>query len=170
MIISRATLEDAPAVAEIHVRTWQVAYASILTPEYLGSLSVANREELWRKTITAGNPELLVAKVDGSIRGFICFAPCRDPGALASEAEIWAIYVDPDSWKAGIGRELWLHTKRGMLEHGYKTCSLWVFPQNHRAIRFYLAAGFVPDESRSKAFDMDGQRLTEARYVADLKA
>lgn len=170
MIICPATLEDAPAIATIHVRTWQVAYASILDQQYLASLSVSTRETMWRKTITAGNPQLLVATIDGNARGFVCFGPCRDTDAPASESEIWAIYVDPESWSSGVGRELWLHAKSAIREQGYKTCSLWVFPQNPRAIRFYQAAGFVPDGSREKAFELDGRQLREVRYVADLDA
>lgn len=170
MIISPATQEDAPAVAEIHVRTWQIAYASILTPEYLASLSVSKRETMWRTTIASGNPQLLVAKAEGEILGFICFGSCRDTDAPTTESEIWAIYVVPESWSSGIGRELWLRAKQAMQDQGYKTCSLWVFPENHRAIGFYEAAGFVLDASRDKTFDLDGQQLQEIRYVADLDA
>ncbi len=170
MIICPATLEDALAIATIHVRTWQVAYASILDQQYLASLSVGTRESMWRKTITAGNPQLLVAKVDGNVRGFVCFGPCRDNGAPTSESEIWAIYVEPQSWDSGIGRELWVHARQAVQEQGFGTCSLWVFPQNHRAIRFYKSAGFLPDDSRTKTFELDGRQLREVRYVAYLDA
>lgn len=165
LTISRANLDDAHAVAEIHVRTWRSAYASILSPEYLASLSVATRAEMWRKTITSGSPELRLAKVAGGIRGFICFGPCREDSVPASEAEIWAIYVDPQSWGSGIGRELWVHARQAMQEQGFRTCSLWVFPQNHRAIRFYKSVGFLQDESRTKTIELGGQRHQEARYT-----
>jgi ribosomal protein S18 acetylase RimI-like enzyme len=168
MQIEHATLAEARAVAEIHVNTWRVAYASVLPTEYLASLSIDKRELMWRKCIDAGEPELLVAKQEGIVHGWLSFAACRDAGASKSEAEIWALYVAPGSWSTGTGRLLWLRARELMREKGFATCSLWVFPQNERAIRFYRAAGFVADPSPAKTFELAGQQLQEVRYSSRL--
>jgi len=168
MQVTHALPEDARAVAEIHVDTWNAAYASIVSAEYLTAQSVERRQAWWSQCIAAGTPELLVAKHNGLLRGWLNFGASRDEGALASEAEVWAIYVAPDFWSTGTGRLLWLRAKELMVEQGFKSCSLWVFPQNARAIKFYQAAGFVADPSPPKNFELGGQKLQEVRYVCQL--
>jgi len=95
MHIAPARLEDARQVAEIHVTTWQSAYQGIVPAEYLASLSVDQREAMWRESIAEGVPELLVAKAEGGMVGWVAFGPCRDEGSPADSAEVWAIYVAP---------------------------------------------------------------------------
>jgi ribosomal protein S18 acetylase RimI-like enzyme len=57
-----------------------------------------------------------------------------------------------------------------MLAQGFKSCSLWVFPQNDRAIKFYRATGFTHDGSTPKPFELGGAQLQEVRFVAQLDA
>src|SRR2546425_11530804 len=85
MHIAPARLEDARQVAEIHVTTWQSAYQGIVPAEYLASLSVDQREAMWRESIAEGVPELLVAKAEGGMIGWAAFGPCRDEGSTRSE-------------------------------------------------------------------------------------
>jgi ribosomal protein S18 acetylase RimI-like enzyme len=168
MQVVRATLGDARSIAEIHVNTWRSAYASILPAEYLASLSVDRREMMWRESIAAGTPELLIAKTSDLALGWLSFGQCRDQAAPESEGEVWAFYVSPSSWSTGVGRMLWLRTRELMRAQGFTSCSLWVFPQNHRAIAFYRAAGFVPDGTEPKSFELGGAQLQEVRFVAQL--
>jgi len=48
------------------------------------------------------------------------------------------------------------------------SASLWVLVKNHRAIKFYLAAGFVPDVASTKEITIAGGSLQEVRYVAEI--
>jgi L-amino acid N-acyltransferase YncA len=169
MHITPATLEDARQVAEIHVATWQSAYQGILPAEYLASLSVDKREAMWRESIVKGAPQLFVAKVEGAMVGWVAFGPCRDAGSPPDFAEVWAIYVAPPSWSSGVGRRLWHRSQARMLEQGFKTVSAWVFTQNARAIKFYRAAGFAPDLSSVKEFELGGKQLQEIRYTRALE-
>jgi L-amino acid N-acyltransferase YncA len=170
MEITHALPEDARAVAEIHVNTWRAAYASIVSAEYLASQSVERRQAWWSQCIAAGTPELLVAKDNGVVHGWLNFSTSRDDNTHKDEAEIWAVYVAPAFWSTGTGRLLWLRAKELMLAQGFKSCSLWVFPKNSRAIKFYQAAGFVADSSPPKNFELGGQQLQEVRYVCQLDA
>jgi len=165
MNIDRATLDDVRVVAQIHVDAWRAAYANILPADYLASLSVEQREEMWKKTVESGRPELLVAKESGTVLGWVSFSACRDKDAPASQAEIWAIYVAPSSWSRGIGRQLWQRARDLMLLQGYGICSLWVFPENEQAIRFYRSVGFVADDLPQQQFKLGGRQLQEVRYV-----
>jgi len=169
MHIAPARLEDARQVAEIHVITWQSAYQGIVPAEYLASLSVDQREAMWRESIAEGVPELLVAKVEGGMVGWVAFGPCRDEGSPPDCAEVWAIYVAPSSWSSGVGRMLWHRAQARMLEQGFKTVSAWVFTQNARAIRFYRAAGFAPDLPSVKEFELGGGQMQEIRYARALE-
>lgn len=168
MQVVHAVLEDARAVAEIHLDTWRAAYASIVPVDYLASLSVKRREAMWRECITTGTPELLVAKKAGVIQGWLSFGQCRDEGSSKIDAEVWAIYVAPSAWSTGVGRLLWLRARELMLAQGFTSCSLWVLPQNDRAIKFYHAAGFAHDGSAPKSFELGGAQLQEVRFVAKL--
>lgn len=166
MIVVHATPQDARAVAEIHVAAWRVAYRSIVSDDYLASLSLEHHEAMWGERIDSGDPELLVAKKAGVVQGWISFGKCRDIGSHNSEAEVWAIYVAPTAWSTGAGRLLWLRAKELMVEQGFKSCSLWVFPQNERAIKFYRAVGFSHDGAAPKNFELGGAQLQEVRFVS----
>ncbi|MBT2771096.1 GNAT family N-acetyltransferase [Halomonas sp. ISL-60] len=168
MNVVHANPKDARAVAEIHVEAWRAAYRSIVPADYLASLSIERREAVWSGCIAAGDPELLVAKKDGAVKGWLSFGPCRDIGEHKSEAEIWALYVSPTAWSTGVGRVLWLRAKELMLVQGFKSCSLWVFPQNERAIKFYRSIGFAHDGAAPKNFELGGARLQEVRFVSQL--
>ncbi len=168
MRIEPATLEDARAVAEVHVLTWRAVYQGIVPAEYLAALSVEKREALWRESIAKGAPDLRVARIDGRIIGWIASGPCRDEGASPQAGEVWAIYVAPSHWSSGVGRALWLGARERLRRHGYKTVSLWVLAENSRAIRFYLAAGFAADLSPAKELTLGGKALQEVRYTVEI--
>lgn len=62
--IREATVEDANAIATVHVDSWQAAYRGILPEGYLANLSVMRRTEAWHHFIVAGKPRVLVAHAD----------------------------------------------------------------------------------------------------------
>jgi ribosomal protein S18 acetylase RimI-like enzyme len=168
MQVDHATPEDARSIAQIHVDAWRSAYATIFPADYLAKLSVDRREAEWRRTIAADKPELLTAKLDGAVQGWICFSASRDEGASSTDGEVWALYAAPDAWSTGVGKALWLSAKERLIDQGFTSCSLWVLPQNARAIRFYEAAGFALDASSEKTFDLAGEKHREVRYVCSL--
>ena len=164
MRVEPAAVEDAHAIAAVHVASWQVAYAGLLPAEYLASLSVAQREAMWKDSLERSLPQLLVARSEREVVGFVAFGPSRDEGAMASCAEVWALYLAPNVWSHGIGRALWFAALERMLEQGFKSVSLWVIANNERAIRFYRAAGFNPEEGSLKKFSLGGTPMHEVRF------
>ena len=165
MEIQAATAEDCRAVAEVHVESWQRAYRGILPEQYLASLSVADREAMWRRLVEQQPSHLLVARAAGQVVGFVAFGASRDDGAPIDRAEIWAIYVNAASWSTGAGRLLWLEALQRIVAEGYKSVSLWVIAGNERAVRFYERAGFVVEPGSRKSFQLGGTTLEELRYV-----
>ena len=165
MRVDPAAPEDARAIAEVHVASWQAAYKDMLPAQYLADLSVAERETRWRASIEREHPECLVARSGTKVVGFVSFAASRDEGAAAGCAEIWAFYLAPAVWSQGAGRMLWQSALGRIADAGYTSVSLWVVATNERAIRFYRGAGFVPDPGSLKEFTLGGVRLQEVRYV-----
>jgi ribosomal protein S18 acetylase RimI-like enzyme len=108
MKIRPAGIADVAAVATVHVRTWQQCYRGIVPDDYLDGLSIQRREEQWREVLASGTTEVWVAESSTGVVGWIAFDASRDPDAEPSTGELQAVYVSPERWSSGIGRELWL--------------------------------------------------------------
>jgi adenylate kinase family enzyme len=155
---------DAPAISQIHVSAWRAAYAGIVPDAYLNGLTVTKRNTYWSNAIAQGEPEVVVAEDKAGINGWIAFGASRDDDAKELAGEIAAIYIAADSWSQGIGQRLLRHACARLAERGYSTVTLWVLEDNPGAIRFYRAAGLLPDGA-SKEADMAGKSLREVRYA-----
>ena len=67
------------------------------------------------------------------------------PAGRAGEVgELYAIYVTPAWWSAGVGRALMGSVLPALEAEGYRRVVLWVLADNARARRFYERAGFAP--------------------------
>lgn len=165
MQIEPAAPSDCRAVAEVHVESWQHAYKDLLPAEYLASLSIGEREAMWRRLVESRSAHLLLARDAGQVVGFVAFGASRDQDAPSGCAEVWAIYVKPSLWSGGAGRLLWLAALQQVRSEGYSSVSLWVIAGNERATRFYECAGFVAQPESRKEFELGGVTLAEVRYV-----
>ena len=152
------------------MRTWQAAYPGIVPADYLASLSVEKFENMWQGAITKGVPQLLVAREAETLLGWVAFGPSRDQGAAATDAEIWAIYVGAPHWGRRVGRQLWQRAYERMRAQGFESVSLWAFPENKRACRFYDRLGFEVDATSHKQFTLGGAQMNEMRYVRRIEA
>jgi ribosomal protein S18 acetylase RimI-like enzyme len=163
--VTSAQADDCPALARIHVASWQSAYRTLFPAQYLGSLSVAERTDKWRAILAGGASRTLVAHREGHTVGFVSFGHCRDPGAGSSRGEVWALYVAPDAWSTGAGWALWEAARVQMLHAGFAEISLWVLSGNARGLRFYEAAGFRRESGTEQTFERGGATLSEVRLV-----
>jgi ribosomal protein S18 acetylase RimI-like enzyme len=73
--------------------------------------------------------------------------------------------VLPGCWDKGLGRRLGLESRRKLVQQGSTEISLWVLEKNLKAIRCYRAAGFAPEESSRKCFEIGGAQVPEIRYL-----
>jgi len=154
---------EAMAVAEVHVRSWQLAYRGLLPDAYLASLRPEDRAARYTfDRAGAPDPATIVALVGGVIAGFATTGPARDDEDRGA-GELLALYVDPPLWGRGIGRRLIVDARRRLLENGFAEAILWVLAGNNRAERFYRADGWVADgESRDE--EVWGVMASEVRY------
>jgi ribosomal protein S18 acetylase RimI-like enzyme len=165
--IREAALDDAPAIAEVHVASWRWAYRGQLPDETLDALDVAEREGLWREAIPDPSTIVLVAVVDGTILGFVSAGPADDDGAAPGTGELHAIYLEERALTKGIGRALLEEAVDGMRADGFDRASLWVLESNMRARRFYERAGWEWDGTRS-AHQIRCSNMPIVRYVRNL--
>jgi ribosomal protein S18 acetylase RimI-like enzyme len=165
MSIRRASVEDSPAIARVHVSTWQRTYRGIVAQGYLDQLSVANREQMWAEVFGRGSWEILVAEIRDDIVGFISFGKSRnDEPAVHDVGEIYAIYVAASHWSTGLGRALWEAALARLHELGFARLSVWVLAANEKAIRFYERMGCSPSAGSETLVEIGGQKLPELRY------
>lgn len=165
MKATTATIEDASPIADVHIRSWQAAYAEILDPEFLAALSVESRTARWQAILSANDSTTLVVRQGSEISGFVNFGKCRDAEAPGDQGEIHAIYVAPSAWGKGVGRELMIQAMNELRALGFLSVSLWVLSNNLRSIRFYESFGFERVPSSMKLTDVGGRQVEEVIYV-----
>jgi ribosomal protein S18 acetylase RimI-like enzyme len=159
-----AKAADAHAIAEIHVGTWRAAYRGLVPDAQLDALSVEQRTEYWSGALSKPGPSRVVlAEIAGAVVGFCCYGPSRDE---RDGAEIYAIYVEPQSWRRGAGRALCEHAVREAAAREHPSMTLWVLKRNHSACRFYESLGFAADGATRNAHDRDEVRYRKAIVVS----
>lgn len=138
LMIRAAEPRDAGQIAEVHVSSWQAAYVGILSSEFLGGLDTGARTLWWEAALARGETEVLVVEDRGSVVGF-CWTGASDDG---TGGEVLAIYVHPDHWRRGLGRELITGAEDRLAAMGHQRAGLWVLADNTRGRRFYESQGW----------------------------
>jgi len=167
-LVRQATPHDAEAIAEVHIRSWQVAYRGQLPDHYLDHLGheLDRRITLWRSEISSprsATNEVWVAGTEAEVSGFVALGPARDADSSVS-GEVYAIYVSPNRWGRGLGRALFAHATNRLASLGYSTAMLWVLESNTRARRFYEVAGWAVDGGSKRESNPAGIELREVSY------
>lgn len=162
MRVRPATPDDAAAITEVRVASWQGAYGDHLPADYWTTYDSAAATARYAAMISSGRTRVLVAEAE-TVVGFVFFGPNRDDDLPAGVAEIYAIYVHPDAWSTGAGRGL---MSAALAALSQVPVVLWVLTANARARRFYDRAGFAPDGAAKDA-EMPGGNLPELRYRRD---
>jgi ribosomal protein S18 acetylase RimI-like enzyme len=164
--IRLARVEDAEAIAALHVRGWQAAYRGILSDEFLDGLDVAEWARRRRAAIekpTSPEVRWWVLERRGAIEGMAMTGPSRDADAGPGEFEVYAIYVEPTAIGRGLGRALMDHALADLASRGAADVVLWVFEDNARARTFYEKAGFRLDDGAAPRPFRD-TKAVEVRY------
>jgi ribosomal protein S18 acetylase RimI-like enzyme len=152
-----AKVADADAIARIQQETWRVAYAHVFPREALAEqfIDVAR----WRRNIATPPAGWTTFVAGAPVAGFACVGPSRDEPDVG---ELYAIYVQPQSWSLGVGRAL-IASAEQQLGRSYDEGTLWVLEHNPRARRFYERAGWHVDGGR-KNYERWNVRAPEIRY------
>lgn len=122
-IIRRATPEDIPQIAKVHVESWKKSFEGIAPQDYLDSLSAEKREKPFRENFAREDYENFVAETaDKKIVGFADFGtPEYRP---EYERELYAFYLLQEFQRKGIGEKLFQAVARHLAEKGVRTLYL----------------------------------------------
>ena len=167
-LVRPAVLQDAHAIAAVHVATWRDAYAGLLPDDLLDGLNVDDRAETWRGRLAAlpAGVFVFVFELDADVLGFVSGGPQRDGGTAG---EVYAIYVDPCFQGRGAGRQLLRAAVDRLTTAGFTEARLWVLAGNHPARGFYQSQGWQPDGTEQPwTYPGAGESLAEVRYIANL--
>jgi GNAT superfamily N-acetyltransferase len=160
-----ASAADALAIETVRVHGWRTAYRHVFPAEDLDALAID--AERWRTRLHVPPPgwTTMVCENDAGVVGFTSVGPSRDEEGLG---ELYAIYVEPESWSTGAGRLL-MAAAEEQLASEYDAALLWVLEANPRARRFYERAGWTADGARKRE-PRFGVRAPEVRYRKDFRS
>jgi GNAT superfamily N-acetyltransferase len=159
----RATPDDAAAIAAVNVASWRTAYRGLMPDAYLDALDAAESAVQWAASLRrepSKGKRTIVAERDGTVVGYATVGPDADSGA----GMLLLMYLAPEVWGRGLGRELMQGARETLLELGYQAAALWVLEQNERARRFYEADGWRADGA-IRDDDYGGVRLRAIRMI-----
>ena len=141
VVLRRAFVEDAPALALLHVDCWEDAYTGLMPQPILDErrASVDARAQRWREILQEHDRTWLAEAPEGLI-GFAGAGPARDNDLEGDiDLELQALYVRASWWGTGVGYALFRQVV------GDRAAYLWVLANNQRAIHFYERQGFRLD-------------------------
>jgi GNAT superfamily N-acetyltransferase len=167
--IREATIDDAPAIAAIHVASWRTTYRGIMPDDFLAALSAERRERMWRDTLTnPHSPSVVYVAEDaeGRVAGFASGGPpsAGEPAGSSYAAyagELYAIYLLSEKQGRGTGRALVRAVARRLADRGMRSMLVWVLADNP-ARRFYEALGGIP--AGEQPIEIGGRQLVEIAY------
>jgi len=137
--LRRATLADAPALADIHVRARRECMP------YLPDLHSPEDVLAWIRDVLPQHEEVWVAEAEGRVVGFFAL----------SEDFLYHLYVCPELHGRGAGSMLF-ERARELRPDGFR---LWVFQRNTQARAFYERRGMrvveLTDGSRNEEREPD---------------
>lgn len=163
LTVRAAEVDDAPAIAKVHVETWRETYTGIIPQDYLDSMTPENRALVWARLLqrSSGAFTTLVSEDhDQRIVGFVSGGPLRhkDP---RYQAEVSSLYVQRSHQRNQHGKRLFLAAANRMAGFGLRGLFVWVLAANP-ARRFYEDLGGEQVAETTRLFA--GKALTEVGY------
>ncbi|MGC4093276.1 MAG: GNAT family N-acetyltransferase [Polyangiaceae bacterium] len=162
--VRTALPSDVSAIAQLHVRAWQIAYRGHMSDEFLSRLDPVRRAPMWERSVADPKVLVLVALQREKLLGFCSVVPTRDADAAPETAELTTIYVEPERCRAGVGSALLEAAIEQASHRTFRQISLWVLDGNLGAQAFYRAHGFEPDGA-AKTEQLPGFSIRELRFL-----
>ena len=154
-------VEDARAIARVHVASWRTTYRGLLTEEFLAALSEPGYTERWERVIRDGASLVFVAEDGSDVVGFASGGRER-AGETGYAGELYAIYLVDSAQRRGFGRGLFRAVVDGLGDMKLANLIVWVLRDNQPARRFYERLGGV--YVRSQPITIGPSTLEEVSY------
>jgi len=160
-MVRPAVLQDAAAIARVHVASWRATYRGLLADDFLAWLGEEPYTDRWTRVIGDGLSRVFVVDEDGDIVGFASCGRER-AGEVGFAGELYAIYILESAQRHGNGRELVRAVAGALREMKLPDMIVWVLRDNPAARRFYerLGGTYV----RSQPITIGTATLEEVSY------
>jgi ribosomal protein S18 acetylase RimI-like enzyme len=97
--------------------------------------------------------------------GWLGFGPARDEDCdPALVAELYGIYLLPEYWSMGYGKQLYRATETQIRQNLVENLVVWVFEKNTRAGSFYEAVGYRLESEKQNEMRFAGVTAMEVCY------
>ena len=141
VIIRRMIPEDAEAVTDVLISSWQTAYRGIVSDDCLDNMDRATLTERRRKQYK----DYIVAVIDDRISGFCWYM--NDNSYSKEEpdidCEVVAIYVLPELCGKGVGSKMLSHAIVDLKKQGREKMIIWCLKDNMNGRKFYEKMGGI---------------------------
>jgi L-amino acid N-acyltransferase YncA len=155
--IREGNIQDAAAIARVHVQSWKSTYPGIVPASFLDTLHEGEQARKWQQWVLTAPMMVLVAEDETGIFGFVNGGAIREQVA-GYDAELYAIYLLQSAQRRGAGRSLTLSMAAALQRKGFRRMLVWVLEQNPSA-EFYQRLGAVPVARR--VIELGGVDLPE---------
>jgi len=163
--IRAASASDVETIAALHLASWWAAYRGIVPDQFLHGITLESRIARWQRALSSESPVTgTTVAVDGDTVLGVCSSGPRLSPESSSVGEVYALHVEPGSWRRGIGQLLLDDSLRRLAARGFVAAVLWVLRDNWSARRFYEAQGWsTTGEEMVEA--RNGYAIPETRYA-----
>lgn len=162
-MIRKATLEDAEAIAQVHVESWRETYSELIPAEVLQAMTNFERRlSMWQRVLGNEHHSTFVALDEHKkVVGFVNGGNPNENVPEGYDAEVYTIYMLRCQHGKGFGRQMMAAVAKDLHEKGFKALFLWVFPNNPSRF-FYEHLGGIA--LLDKTFEVAGTTLSERAY------
>jgi ribosomal protein S18 acetylase RimI-like enzyme len=160
-MVRPAALEDAAAIARVHVASWRTTYRGLLADDFLTSLAEEPYTDRWRRVIGDGLSRVFVVDDEEEIVGFASCGRER-AGETGFAGELYAIYIVDSAQRQGHGRELVRAAAGALREMKLTDMIVWVLRDNTSARHFYERLGGL--YVRAQPITIGSMTLEEVSY------
>lgn len=161
MIIREAVEKDAKSIVNININGWVETYRGIFPDDFLKKIKQKKSESI-EKCKNKIN-EYIVCEMENKVVGFLRCGKNKK-GYNDKYAEVYALYIDSQYKKRGIGREM-LKYSFGKLKGIYDNVLVSTIQENS-ANKFYEKCG--GKQIGTCCFKLDNEEYKENLYLFDL--
>jgi GNAT superfamily N-acetyltransferase len=159
--LRKAEVDDAEAIARVHVDAWRTTYDGLVPASHLNALSYEGRTERWLELLNRPDQYTFVAEAaSGAVVGYVDGGPERT-GRLGFAGELYSIYLLQDYRGQGIGTRLFVCLVRALRDASLNDLAVWVLEGN-RYRGFYESLGGL--RICDQEITIGGGRLVEVAY------
>lgn len=138
--LRKAVQVDVHEIARIHVNSWKVAFAGLISERYINRHTYSSRVDEWSEIIKTNAETVVVAENKGKMVGFMSYSAHFPFSKILT---LNKLYLCPSVFGRKLGSQLMSYLTNQAKALGITTIYLYVLDSNGAAIVFYSKQGFV---------------------------